>query len=785
MLPASGSFHRLVILKTIRLPLTMLRGLALLIVGSTALSMAQMIATRLISITKPELGCYITQIDLNGTLSWNTSKYVSISDFNTGVDWRFTQLADINGDGLPDACGRFTDGIRCYLNTSSTSTFSFNPTPIKDTYWSDANGWNASNNSVGIIDINSDNFPDICGRNASGLLCHLNASGVSFSTTSSYTNSGVSDTNLAILVFPVGRVGGCGGNPCRYSMGIESTLRYADVNQDNRLDLCSFVGVSAGYGTDFQVPYKCWLNNGSAFGSAISTGITYTVNAYSNDANLLRNLFITAIDLNQDGRPDMCLRKASGMACWINTQDASGNPNMVSTSISGLTNLFPSSGGWDADQYLKTIQFTDLNSDGRPDLCARGASGMQCYINTSSSISPYFSFQSVTTGFSGSLSDSAGFGNANIYPGIRFFTLANGRTALFTRQNSSPSLVRTMGSLAGTEAIDLLTVVSAGGAPNIDITYGNGAITSGLYTKRSNASSMVKADYRAVDLPAPMPVVSKVSMTQPDGFSGSSTSYQYEGLVAQAKRGVLGFGQVTSSILPANAWVRTTYRQDWPFTGMAASTITGNANLAAIPSWPLSQTVNYYTAIDLSNGLNTVNNPSPNTPSVTNGCGTIVPKTVNLQAVQGRYLVYPHEVEQNAYSANTASTPLSQVITDTVMETTQGNVTCTSVKTRDKLDTSKVWEKVTTNNYDTSAAWTAKTSGSAYSSTDLWILGRLTSSSVKSKAPTSAFTTTPVLGASQGGYSQVVLKPNDLMGNQAPVYPDIMGWFIPVSMLLR
>src|SRR6185437_16377451 len=73
------------------------------------------------------------------------SGYFATSDYNDAQGWNSPyyypslRLADVNGDGKPDVCGRGSGGISCSLNTG---TGSFGPYQQWGTNFTDANGWN-------------------------------------------------------------------------------------------------------------------------------------------------------------------------------------------------------------------------------------------------------------------------------------------------------------------------------------------------------------------------------------------------------------------------------------------------------------------------------------------------------------------------------------------------------------------------------------------------------------------------------------------------------------------
>jgi FG-GAP-like repeat len=83
------------------------------------------------------------------------------------------RMADVNGDGIDDLCGRAAAGIVCALNNGDGT---FQPLQLWTTDFSDANGWDQLQHATTIQfgDINGDGKADVCGRGRCGrLLCSL------------------------------------------------------------------------------------------------------------------------------------------------------------------------------------------------------------------------------------------------------------------------------------------------------------------------------------------------------------------------------------------------------------------------------------------------------------------------------------------------------------------------------------------------------------------------------------------------------------------------------------
>jgi MYXO-CTERM domain-containing protein len=103
------------------------------------------------------------------------------SDANGWGDPKFystIQLADINGDGKADLCGRANDRMHCFLSDGAGF-----PTHVDGPTWSDANGWDDVfyYATIQVVDVNGDGKADVCGRASDRVRCWL-SDGASFPT---------------------------------------------------------------------------------------------------------------------------------------------------------------------------------------------------------------------------------------------------------------------------------------------------------------------------------------------------------------------------------------------------------------------------------------------------------------------------------------------------------------------------------------------------------------------------------------------------------------------------
>jgi FG-GAP-like repeat/Insecticide toxin TcdB middle/N-terminal region len=161
------------------------------------------------------------------------------------------QFPDINGDGLPDICGRSRRGIECYLGTGK----GFLSTAILGPFWAnsdeplsragvtspsphlvdtDGTTWESEPGGaryyagIRFADINGDGKADVCARRRDGVVCHLSA-GTGF--TEKVVGPDLKDANY-----------------WEDRRGLTLTAR--DVDADGKADLCVL--------TDAGV--QCWLN---------------------------------------------------------------------------------------------------------------------------------------------------------------------------------------------------------------------------------------------------------------------------------------------------------------------------------------------------------------------------------------------------------------------------------------------------------------------------------------------------------------------------------------------
>jgi MYXO-CTERM domain-containing protein len=83
-----------------------------------------------------------------------------------------------------------------------------------------------------------------------------------------------------------------------------------------------------------------------------------------------------AVDIDGDGISDVCGRSPTGIVCEISNHGA------ATTELQGPA--WSDASGWNKPEYYWTIQFADINGDGKGDLCARDSMGVVCELSTGS-----------------------------------------------------------------------------------------------------------------------------------------------------------------------------------------------------------------------------------------------------------------------------------------------------------------------------------------------------------------------------------------------------------------
>ena len=317
-----------------------------------------------VALVPPAFGVpFLASTNFTDAQGWNQSAY-----------YTSLRLADVNGDGRPDLCGRGSGGMVCALNNGSGG---FNAATLWETNLTDAGGWNQPQygSTIMLGDVNGDGKADVCGRGQSGVYCEL-STGTSFG---------------APVLSPI-FTDAQGWNQAAYY----TSLRLADVNGDGKLDLC-------GRGPGGIV---CALNAGNgAFGTQTLWEGVFTDAAGWNQAPYGTTMMFA--DINGDGKADVCGRGGAGVYCELSTGTGFGPVYLASPDFSDAQ-------GWNQPAYYTSLRLADVNGDGRPDLCGRGSGGIVCALNNGNgTFAPARQWE-------GSFTDAAGWNQAQYGTTIMF-----------------------------------------------------------------------------------------------------------------------------------------------------------------------------------------------------------------------------------------------------------------------------------------------------------------------------------------------------------------------------
>ncbi len=281
------------------------------------------------------------------TSYWTTTQFTDAGGWKSDPSfWGTIQYPDVNGDGMADVCGRSSIGIACALSNGNAFD--------EDTYWSssfsNAGTWNTDPSywmTIQYPDVNGDGRADICARASGGIYCAL-SNGKTFDAPTYWTTPNYSDAN------------GWKADPSYWG-----TIQFPDLNHDGKADVCG-----RGAGGIF-----CALSNGKSFGAPSYWSTTFSdASGWKSDPSYWAT--IEYPDVNGDGKADVCGRSSIGFECALSNGSAFGATSLWSA---GFTNT----DGWKADpSYWRTIQFADVDGDGKSDVCGRGGNGISCALSS-------------------------------------------------------------------------------------------------------------------------------------------------------------------------------------------------------------------------------------------------------------------------------------------------------------------------------------------------------------------------------------------------------------------
>ena len=311
------------------------------------------------------------------------------------ADYETFRLADMNGDGKLDAVMRKSNGISVAYGYAGRLGFD-SKRVLNNQDFTDAKGWGdiRYSGSIQYGDVNRDGRKDIVGRNATGMMVALNnGNGFNAATNWSFKTGTVGD-------FANADGGGkWGSNESWYG-----TVRLVDINRDGRADICarSAEGIWIAYST----------GNGFA-----KKRLAFT-QFYKDDADdgwnwstVDRATGIQFADVNGDGWADIVGRGIWGIAVALNT--GRSGQEFDGVQARWWTIDYANASNWNAPAYYKSVHFADVNGDGLADVIGRGAEGMWVALSNGSSFKQ-------TTLWSSSFSDANGWNASKLQSSMQY-----------------------------------------------------------------------------------------------------------------------------------------------------------------------------------------------------------------------------------------------------------------------------------------------------------------------------------------------------------------------------
>jgi MYXO-CTERM domain-containing protein len=296
------------------------------------------------------------------------------------------RMGDVDGDGLADVCARANAQVICWRYDGQRFE-----ELARGPQWSDASGFAAPQyfTTMRLADVTGDGRDDVCIRTKNRFICEP------------FDGDGFGP-QIDGPQFDDARKW---DRPDRYG-----TIRMADVNGDARMDVCART----------KNDFRCWTSTGDGFQSG------YGGPDWADDSGWRNHRYWSTIrmgDLDGDGRDDVCARTKNGVRCHLAGAASFGagfdGPGLADGS------------GWDDPSNYMTMRLADVTGDGKMDLCARANAGMRCW--------PYED-KSFGSAFSGPLQDSSGWSRERFYRTIQFADIdADGKADLCAR--SSQALV--------------------------------------------------------------------------------------------------------------------------------------------------------------------------------------------------------------------------------------------------------------------------------------------------------------------------------------------------------
>ncbi|MEX0941679.1 MAG: FG-GAP-like repeat-containing protein [Pseudomonadales bacterium] len=569
----------------------------------------------------------------NGTTLVQRSETLSLSDTHP-ESWH---LMDYNGDGLQDLLYPASGYWRVKLATTSgllSSTAISTGVP--------STGTSGAGTRIQAIDANGDGLTDmVYGWGIDEALK------VRYLQPSTGTNPYEFGSPVSLYLSGV-------DTPQFYISYLDLSKSFAmDVNGDGNVDyLAHIIQECIEYEIEWcssADKYYRWV----VVTSSGSSTLTQVKLLHSSIVDTFSPEDFRVVDLNGDGYTDVMHRQSDEVTWKAFISDGKTLQN-------GPTVVLPNA------DAAERIQFTDYDRDGQMDLVYfdDGQVRVRLYDHASG----FGTASTVASGFWGDEDE-----NHILMMDIN----GDGRDDIVDLH------------FAGTPEIDIrransafspdkrITRITNGLGAETDITYKSllDPSATGLYTKDTDANGLDWGNSPVFDLNSSVYVVSAVASSAPiasNASAKSSVTYGYKGAKIQSGgRGFLGFREVSSTDVQTGVITTTTYKQEFPFTGMPLSTVVK------------------FSGDKLSEATN-----------------TLAPYTATACGAGSTHRPYVSESVEKLYDL--ADESLMKTVTTTMTQDGCGNVLTMNVKTTDGPNThapGATFETNTTNTYYSSGGF--------------------------------------------------------------------------------
>jgi LmbE family N-acetylglucosaminyl deacetylase len=224
-------------------------------------------------------------------------------------------IGDVDGDRIPDACGRDATGLRCALSTTAYAVVPWSPSFARD------GAADATDRSLSASDANGDGIDEICGLDGQGVVCAPRGFGAVTTVRSRWPAP-------------------------------DAPMWSGDLDGDHRADWCVALPGGAACGLDRDR-------------GLTTDGASWTFSQYGVLDTVPADTALGALaDIDADGRADLCTIRDRAIVCARSQGHGFGPAATFAT--------LPAGGA------LSALWLGDLDGDGALDACVEDGATVSC-----------------------------------------------------------------------------------------------------------------------------------------------------------------------------------------------------------------------------------------------------------------------------------------------------------------------------------------------------------------------------------------------------------------------